>query len=140
MPVDCGVVENRKQPFLIACVYKFPNQIPSAGMGRVKVAQTFCIVQGKAVMMTGCEGYVLHTRFFSGAGDFFCVKICCGESICKLGIFFSGHSRAVHNPFSLTELGVESVMDKHAKAHVFKISDAFFRYWYHICVSFSIAA
>jgi len=126
VPVQKGVVEKRNDAVLITGVHKFPHQVPAAHMGRVVGVQATGVVQGKAVVVAGCQGDVPATGILGGQNQLFGPVFVGAEGLHRLQVLFPGHTQCVLRPFALAQNAVKAEVDKHTKAECFKFLDAFF--------------
>lgn len=99
-------------------------------MGRIVVGKSAGVIEGEAVVMTGGQRDVFHSRPLCKTRDLARVKILRGESVHQLFIFVSRDVQKIHNPFTAGKLGVKSPVNEHSEAPFFKIKYPFFRYRY----------
>ena len=125
MPVNDCVIEKRNDAVPSARVHKFTHKVAVRSSAyRIEIRKALRIKKSKAVVMAGCEGYVLAACGFSSLY----------KLLCKIGGWIEFISKALIvvigvlllRPLSPAPNAVNSEVAEHTEAKLFKVLDVLF--------------
>ena len=116
---------------VVTRVDEFTDEVaPFQMVWRVVVTQPARIIEGKSVVVTGRQRYVISPRRLRYLDPFLRVVFHGIKGVSEFFVLVLRYPRYIHYPFALTELGVYPPVDEHPESEVFKLGDPFFRYRY----------